>query len=147
MIDSLSQALLFKKYNSRWLIIALLQSVFSLEQPVERYWSSEKRIITTIAILDLVSNDYPERCYNLSNSQNGLFSKRWGYSCIYVDDVTPSCIACTMKRSKLIQNGSCDNQCIAECEECLDWWAKDERELKAYSVEPKDILIIILALN
>ena len=32
-----------------------------------------------IALLELVSNDYPERCFNTGMSQNGIYTKRSGY--------------------------------------------------------------------
>lgn len=95
----LPNCLLFKKNNSRWLIVELLKELLELKQSTDRYWSSEKRIIPTIAVMDAISNDYIERVVNTGTCQNGTFSKRWGYSCCYEDEVIPTCMSCIQKRN------------------------------------------------
>jgi hypothetical protein len=135
-------ALLFKKNASRWLVVELLKEVRGLEEPMERYWSSEKELITTVAVLDVVSNDYIERTGATGNSQMGKFSKRWGHSCIYDDKSTPSCIRCIKARAKLIRNGMCDTKSsLRKCNHCTDWWSTNQEGLTEYPLGPStDIL-------
>jgi hypothetical protein len=48
-----------------------------------RYWGKEKQIFPTLALLELVSNDYPEQCFNMGITQNGNYTKPFGHSCLY----------------------------------------------------------------
>ena len=61
----------------------------------------------------VISNDYPERCYNTSTLQNGLNSKRW----------IPSCKNCLKRRLCTVipyfKNAVIDK---GEFKVCDDWW-------------------------
>ena len=99
-----------------------------------RYWGKDKQVFPTIALLELVSNDYPERCFNTGMSQNGIYTKRSGYSCLYDKLRTPSCVHCQLQRMEIILNDSV-NVALEPCEVCSDWWAKVERGSK-YPIPP-----------
>jgi len=132
----LPHALLFKKNNSRWLVVKLLEECKALEEPKLRYWARDRQPITTMVFLDFVSNDFPERCYNTGFAQNGSCSHRWGHSCAYVDEKTPTCESCNLKRVQLILEGSCDTEALGKCGKCDDWWRDTQTDLKEYPIKP-----------
>ena len=95
-----------------------------------RNWGKEKQVFPTIAFLELVSNDYPERWISL----NGTYTKQFGYSCFYDKARTPSCVHCQLQRMDIILNDSV-NVALEPCEVCSDWWAKVKRGSK-YPMPP-----------
>jgi len=113
-------ALCFKKTNSHEIFIQILQEVHELKKPTLRYWGKDKQYVFTIVILDMVSQDYPERCYDTGMSNLGVYTHRSGHSCKYDDVVTPSCVKCEWNRIEHIVNQN-DGQ-IDACSNCSDWW-------------------------
>jgi hypothetical protein len=139
----LPHALLFKKNNSRSLIVKLIEELKGLEEPKLRYWAREKAAFQTMIFTDLFSNDLPERCYNTGHSQNGKYSNRWAHSCSYVDDKTPSCKNCKEARIKLILDERCDSDELRYCQNCSDWWHDNLEDFEEYPIDPGyDILDI-----
>ena len=110
---------MLKKANSHEIFIQILQEVHELKKPTLRYWGKDKQFVFTIVILDMMSQDYPERCYNynMGMSNLGVYTHRWGHSCKY-DDL--SCITCEWNHIEHIVNQR-DGQ-IDACSNSLDWW-------------------------
>ena len=106
------------------------------------YWSSERKVIPTIFVLEIGIHDYPERCYITSISQNGSYSKRFGWSCHFDKEYTPTCDTCLNSRIELILDGRSDNENISLCEKCSDWWSNDVEDAhEEYPLPPSfDIL-------
>ena len=115
-------ALCFKKKNHHDIFIQLLTEVRELEAVTMRYCGKDKCFHPTIIIMYLISEDYPERCQNTCTAQLGIFTHRWGYSCLYDDNMTPSCKACEFNRiTNVLQNN--DVYPMEKCGNCLDWWS------------------------
>ena len=74
--QTLPFALCFRTFNVREISVNLLEELLELRQVRLRYWGKDKQVFPTIALLELVSNDYPERCFNTGMSQNGIYMKR-----------------------------------------------------------------------
>lgn len=89
------------------------------------YWGSERQVFPTILLLEIGIHDYPERCYVTSISQGGCYAKRFGWSCFFDKDYTPSCDSCLNSRIDLILEGESDNETVPTCEGCSDWWSND----------------------
>lgn len=133
----LPHALLFKKWNSKDMIIELLSEIKQLEMAKTRYWSIDKKAVETLVFTELVSNDLPERNYNLSLSNNGKYHKWYGHSCLFNADTTPSCENCWNSRVAIILGDDYDNQTVPECCECHDWWSNNvERADVRYPIRP-----------
>lgn len=132
--QTLPYALCFKTLNVRKILVSLLEELNELRQLSLRYWGRDKQIIPTIALLELVSNDYPERCFNTGISQKGNYTKRFGHSCLFNKTSTPSCPRCQLQRMEIILSNS-SNVSLEPCEDCTDWWARVERGNK-YPISP-----------
>ena len=116
--------LCFKKESHAKIFMQLLEEVTALEVPTKRYFGQEKRFYTTIICMDMISADYPERCANAIISQLGLFTHRWGFSCIYNDGVTPSCRPCELARIERLLCGEATRaETGTDCSGCTDWWS------------------------
>ena len=76
-----------------------------------------------IALLELVSNDYIKRCFDMGISQIGTYTKCVGHSCLYDKARAPSYAYCQLQRVEIILNNY-DNGAVEPCELCSDWWAK-----------------------
>lgn len=133
-LHTLPFALCFKKASHDDIFMQLLEEVHDMEKPTVRYFGKEKTFHRTMVFYDLVSNDYPERCANTCTSQNGTYTKRWGYSCKYDDKTTPSCKTCELDRVERILSPKSEIQ-ETECMECLDWW-KNDNELAHPPLQP-----------
>jgi hypothetical protein len=138
----LPHALLFKKLNTRHMALEQLREIMELEKPKHRYWSKEKNAIETLLFNEICSNDLPERCYNLSYSLNGTYSKWFGHSCLFDPDITPSCHKCFGDRVRMVIEGSCDQEQLPRrCSNCKDWWSNVTRADTRYPLPPSfDIL-------
>jgi hypothetical protein len=68
--QTLPYALCFKTFNVREILVHLLEELLELREVQLRYWGKDKQVFPTIAFLELVSNDYPERCFNMVISLN-----------------------------------------------------------------------------
>ena len=130
----LPHALLFKKWNSKDMIIELLSEIKELETAKTRYWSSDRKAVETLVFTELVSNDLPERTYNLHFSNNGTYSKWYGHSCLFNACTTPSCENCWRARVDIILG---ENQTMPVCNECHDWWSTNvlQADIK-YPLDP-----------
>ena len=114
------------------MLLQLLIEVQELEAPRLRYYGKDKWLHQSVCYLDLIINDYPERCANTSLSQLGLWYHRWGHSCIYDSATTPSCTRCELRRINNVMTGS-DSVRIEDCGECQDWWCtKRENKFPHY---------------
>ena len=149
-LHTLPFALCFKKENHEDIFIRLLREVYALQQVTLRYWGEDKKFIPTIAMLDMVSNDWPERCANSSLSDKGLYHKRWQHYCNFDIKKTPACRSCELQRIKKIFQGDRDTPdesraSTPTCEEpCLDWWAPGRdgvhtEDRTTYPIEPADV--------
>jgi len=132
--QTLPYALCFKTFHVRKIFVLLLKELSELREVMPRYWGKDKQIFPTIALLELVSNDYPERCFNTGISQKGNYTKRFGYSCLYDKATTPSCAHCQLQRMQIILNDSV-NVSIEPCETCSDWWSRVEHG-NVYPIPP-----------
>ena len=131
--------LCYKKKSHGEIFMQLLKEVQALETPRKRFFGEENNFHTTIVLIDMISADYPERCANANIAQLGKFTHRWGFSCQYSQDDTPSCGICEYERIKRllgINTGDTD----AKCNGCTDWWSEDHLNVhgraERYPIEP-----------
>ena len=101
--------LCFKKKSHAEIFMQLLKEVHALETPRKRFFGEENRFYTTIVLIDMISADYPERCANVVIAQLGDFTHRWGFSCKYDDNYTPSCAECELARIERLLGGNTNN--------------------------------------
>ena len=138
-MHTLPYALCFKKQNHHRIFLQLLSEVQELQSPRLRHYVKDKQLYQSGCYLDLIINDYPERCANTSLSQLGLWCHRWGHSCIYDSATTPSCSNCELRRIDNVLTGS-DNVRIEDCGKCQDWWCTKRENthtgVNKYPVEP-----------
>jgi hypothetical protein len=93
-----------------------------------RYWGKDKQVFPTIALLESVSNDYPERCFNTGLSQMESTQSNPDIR-LYDKARTLSCVHCQLQRMEIILNHSV-SVALEPCEVCSDWWAKVEHGSK-----------------
>ena len=139
---TLPYALCFRKKNHHKIFIALLQEVKALEKVSLRYFGKDKQLWPTIVFLEMISEDYPERCLNTSTAQIGTYTHRWGHSCKYNKDLTPSCEECEMNRIETVV-GHRDDVPIPKCDQCLDWWSPISSDVHknngTYPIHPSEM--------
>ena len=135
-------ALCFKKANTPDIFLHILKEVNDMKEPAARYWGKEKKSISTIVYLDMLSQDYPERCYCTCTADIGKFTHRWRYTCMYVDDHTPSCADCEWNRINHILDQNDEE--IKGCSKCQDWWGKGRNNVfgreKKYPIGPSEAI-------
>ena len=125
----LPYALCFKKNSHCEIFMQLLAEVNEMQTPRMRYFGGDKSFHTTIVFLDMISQDYPERCASTCTAQLGLFTHRWGFTCKYDEFWTPSCGVCQLKRIERLlkgQRGELTNRVsggTSNCKKCSDWWS------------------------
>ena len=91
-------ALCFQRQNQNDILIQLLKELKDLQSPTLRYWGGkENQVYPTMVFLEMISNDYVERCSNTCTTQNGTFTHRWRHSCQFDDNLIPSCPSCQPK--------------------------------------------------
>lgn len=120
-------ALCFKAANSPKIFLQILEELHELKKPTLRYWGKDKQFFSTIVYLDMVSQDYPERCSSTCTSNLGSYTHRWRHSCKYDDNLTPSCKHCEWNRINHILDQNDDQ--INHCSKCLDWWDKGRKNV------------------
>jgi hypothetical protein len=116
--------LCFKKESHAEIFMQLLKEVHALETPTKRFFGEENRFYITIVLIDMISADYPERCANAIIAQLGNFTHRWGFSCKYDDNYTPSCPECESARIQRLHGGNNNNSGDADKKCCSDWWSE-----------------------
>jgi hypothetical protein len=79
-----------------------LEKLYDLHQVRLRYWGKDKQVFPTIALLKLVSNDYPEQCFNTGITQEGNYTKQFGHSCLFDKVAMPSCAHCQLRRMDIL---------------------------------------------
>lgn len=98
-------ALGFKKKDHCVITNQLLNEMKEARVARERYCGKEKRLVNMVFFLQLVMADYPERCANTYTAQLGTYTHRWGYSCQFDEESTPSCQACESARIGRVMEG------------------------------------------
>ena len=128
-------ALCFKKDDHSMILNQLMHEIMEMQNHHVIYSGKEKRLIDTVIFLQMIMNDYPERCANCLISQNGKFSKKWGYSCRFCASTTPSCRNCEAARFDRVakETGSANGgnrdpklRCERECSDCRDWFTQED---------------------
>ncbi len=71
----LPYALCFKTLNVQKILVRFLEELCELQKVSPRNREQDRQSFPTFALLELVSNDYAERCFNTGISQNGNLSK------------------------------------------------------------------------
>ena len=137
--ETLPLAFTFKKFNTSAILVELLTELQALREVKMRYWKSEKSAIPTVAFLELISNDYPERCFNCSIGEGGLYSKRFGYSCLYDPQKTCSCASCDYDRVQMLVKRK-DMDLKTSCGECEDWYSDPVDRRSVHPVQPGEDL-------
>jgi len=99
-----------------------------LEDPWQVYCGIEKCLIWISVHLQVIMNDYPERCANTYTSDNGVYTHRWMYSCRYCHETTPSCEKCRGSRVNRVLSDNtsegietCHLKSSEELDCCGDW--------------------------
>ena len=91
-------AMCFKRQHHQDILIQLLDELNELQSPTLRYWGGkENQVYPTMVFLEMISNDYVERCSNTCSTLNGTFTHRWRHSCQFDDSIVPSCSSCQLK--------------------------------------------------
>ena len=98
-------ALGFKQKDHSTILNQLLQEIQRVGVPTERYYGQDKHPFHSVFFLQIVSNDYPERCANAVLANLDTFTHRWGYSGKYNENVTPSCQKCELGRVEHLSKG------------------------------------------
>ncbi len=129
--NTLPFALGFKQNDHSVVLNQLLDEVFALSTPKERYYGTEKRVCNSSFFLQAVMNDYPERVANAVLSNMGLFHHRWAYSCLYCEDHTPSCQVCEVKRVESFLNGDF-GAVVKDCGKCTDWMSPNHNTVHGH---------------
>ena len=112
----------FKKHiDVERVMVQLVKEVNALMDPREFYFGEEKCVKRCVFYLYCVICDYPERCAVTSTTNNGTYSKRFGFSQRKTSK-TPSCYRCQKKRRNLFTENSMDDKDIGTCRQCTDWW-------------------------
>ena len=79
-------------------------------------------MVSSTIYCQVIQNDYPARCSNTCSLKNGLYLKRWEFSCLFNNKI-PSCKNCLRKGlSKVIphfKNAVIDKDA---CRVCGDQW-------------------------
>ena len=75
-------ALGYKQSEHGNILCEMLRQSKELENITYRYCKNVGMIPLTVHC-QVIQNDYPERCSNTCTLQNGLYSKRWGYFCLF----------------------------------------------------------------
>ena len=143
-------ALCYKKDNHYDIFHLLLEDMHELETPTKRYFGAERMFHDTVVYIQMVSNDYPERCANTCTAQLGAWTHRWGYSCKYDDKTTPSCPDCERDRITTLlekdqrREEDQEKSNKSKCKECADWWNTDRdfvhTSAPIYPIDPENIL-------
>jgi len=115
-------ALGFKQKDHSTILNQLLQEMQWVGVPMERYYGQDKHPFHSVFFLQIVSNDYPERCANAVLANLDTFTHRWGYSGKYNENVTPSCQKCELGRVEHFFRGNFGVR-IEDCMKYSDWWS------------------------
>ena len=98
----------------------MLRQSKELENITYRYCKNLGMIPST-GHCQVIQTDYPERCSITCTLQNDLYSKRWGYSCLFNNKI-PSCQNCLKKRlGKVIPHFKNTVIHKGACRVCGDW--------------------------
>lgn len=128
----------FKQSDHSNVLNMFLAQAKQLENPKYRYvGGSEKKLLPVSIHFQVLMNDYIERAGNTGTTQNGTFTHRWGYSCFYCENTTPSCELCRRKRVDRILSSSSDDDTTQpqRCDDCTDWWrTKELNNLEKYPI-------------
>jgi hypothetical protein len=132
-------ALCFKKKSHDDILIQLLQELRELQSSTLRYWGGEEnQVYPTMVFLEMVSNDLPERCSNTCTTLNGTFTHRWRHSCLFDDNIVPSCQSCHLQNIEYILSlPTIDITKETCCQKCLDWWIRGVTKPKIYPIQPE----------
>lgn len=132
-------ALCFKRKSHHDILIQLLGELRELQSPTLRYWGGEENLVyPTMVFLEMVSNDLPERCSNTCITLNGTFTHRWRHSCLFDDNVVPSCQSCYLQNIEYILSlPSVNIKTESSCDRCLDWWIRGVTKPKIYPIQPE----------
>ena len=94
-----------------------------------------------MVFLEMISNDYVERCSNTCTTLNGTFTHRWRHSCRFDDNIVPSCSSCHLKNIEFILSHPAVNVKREHCcDQCLDWWSEGVTKPKIYPIQPEFFL-------
>ena len=107
----------------KWYPCSAAQELKELRSRTFQYWGgNENQVYHTMVYLEMISNDYPERCSNTGTTQNGTFTHRWRHSCMFEDSIVPSCPSCHFKNIEYILSPpSVHIKRESSCHQCLDW--------------------------
>ena len=112
-------ALCFKKYVNSDIFNSLVEQCNELLQVREVYFGRENKVFHTVAILETVGNDMPERFDNCSLCYKGKFTTRFRYSCDVSDLSKFICLQCESR--VIYKHLSGTNKPIKECALCTMW--------------------------
>jgi hypothetical protein len=133
-------ALCFKMKNHHDLLLKILSDLKQLESPTIRFWGGEeKKPISTMVFLEMISNDLPERCANTCTTLNGTYTHRWRHSCSYNDRTCPSCKHCELGHIMHILGEYKTPSMPTRCEECNDWWSREVTKPDVYPLSPEQV--------
>lgn len=124
--DTIPIAVGFKQSDHHEIMTDVLLQARELQTVVQRiYCGHEKKIVSVLCFCQVIQNDLIERACNTYTLQNGLYSKRFGWSCVFHDNV-PSCYSCFRNRLERRKKYSYDDypkdRLSHPCDCCADWW-------------------------
>lgn len=106
-LSTLPLAITLKNSNH---LIHILEGIRSLNEPCDMFWSSENMVHSTIAYLDIISNDPPERFAATSLINSGKFHTGWHHIIEFIDAKAESCPWCISQKIQRIYGGNSDKK-------------------------------------
>ena len=112
-------ALCFKKEVDSSIFASLVEECNDLLQVRDVYFGRDNKVFPTMAILDAVQGDMPERCDNVKVCYKGKYTSRFGYSWLASNLAESICNVCEYKT---IQNHlKKERGQVWECNVCSRW--------------------------
>ena len=116
---TLPLALCYKKLVDSGVFATFLENYHELMKVREVYFGRENKVFHTMAIMELVENNLPERCDNTCICYKGKLTTRFGYSCDVTDPSKSICDRCEIQ---LIDNYLHDiDEPVPNCKVCNMW--------------------------
>lgn len=110
-----------------------MEELKGLQTPTLKYWGGGNQAYPTSVLLEMISNDHPERCPNTCTTFNGNFTHRWRHSCQFDENIVhsfPKYIEYILSPpSVYVMRESC-------CDQFLDSWSQGVTKPNIWPIWP-----------